>query len=95
MIREAKISLGNASFEGVGGAGTVKVTPFMVNELSLGGVLQRNIPSFAGAFPPSLENRFGFRIAGLVSHAFFRSFSVTFDPLAMQMYIEKRATPTP
>ncbi len=95
MIQEAKISLGNASFDGIGGAGTVKVTPFMVDELSLGGVLQRNVPSFAGAFPSSLEYRFGFRIAGLVSHSFFRPFSVTFDPLSMRMYVEARPAPNP
>jgi len=94
-IKEAGITLSSASFEGVGGGGPVKVTPFMVDELSIGAATQRNVASFAGAFPPSLEDRFGFRIAGLVSHAFFRPYSVTFDPLAMRMYLETRATPPP
>jgi predicted aspartyl protease len=93
MIKEAGITVGGASFEGVGGGGPVKVTPFTVDELSLGGATQRNVASFAGAFPPSLEDRFGFRIAGLISHAFFRPYAVTFDPVAMRVYLEPREPP--
>jgi predicted aspartyl protease len=66
-------------FSGVGGAGSVHVIPFRVDELRLGDVEQSGLMAFLGPFPASLERSFGPRIAGIVSHAFLRSYRVTFD----------------
>lgn len=78
-IEQAKIDLPSKSYEGIGGGGKVRVTPFVMPELSLGAARAKNVPSFFGAFPPSLEHKFGFRIGGLVSHGFLRKYAVTFD----------------
>jgi predicted aspartyl protease len=87
-LRAAAVDLASSqSFDGVGGGGTVKVTPFVLDRLSLGAARRQNIVSFFGAFPESLENGQGFRICGLVSHGFFRPFAVTFDFRAMHIYL--------
>jgi hypothetical protein len=46
------------------------------------------VPGFFEPFPPGLERGQGFRIGGLVSHGFFRSWRVTFDFVRMRMLIE-------
>lgn len=75
--------------EGVGGGGKVKVVPFVVDELSLGPVTERNIVGFSGAFPPSLEFSQGFRIGGIISHQFFRPYALTFDFMGMRLILRK------
>jgi len=82
-IQDAKVELPAASFEGVGGGGTVKVTPFTVKEFAIGDAKANDLMGFFGPFPEALENRFGFRIAGIVSHGFFRRFALTMDPESM------------
>lgn len=67
------------SFDGTGGGGKVKVTPFGVDSLMLGPALQRGVYAFYGAFPPSLEMAYGYRIAGLLSHGFLRHYRLTMD----------------
>src|SRR5262249_38937476 len=64
---------------GLGGGGPVSAKPFSVDELALGGAVAYHAQGVAGVFPSSLENKFGFRIGGLISHAFFRPYAVTFD----------------
>jgi hypothetical protein len=41
-----------------------------------------------GPFPASLERSQGFRIGGIVSHAFFRPWRVTFDFEAMRLSLD-------
>jgi predicted aspartyl protease len=64
---------------GVGAGGAIDVHPFPVESLTLGGARGQNLHGLAGAFPPALEWELGFRIAGLISHEFFRPYAVTFD----------------
>ncbi len=79
-IKAAGIDLtGLPSGEGIGGGGPVKVTPFTVERLSLGDAVQTNIRAFAGGLPPDAEYRHGFRVGGIISHAFFRPYALTFD----------------
>jgi hypothetical protein len=78
-----------ASFSGVGGGGAMKVIPFRVDELRLGSIEQSGLMAFLGPFPASLERGFGPRIAGIVSHAFLRSYRVTFDFDRMKMTLAK------
>lgn len=89
-IDEARIKLPDQSFQGMGGGGPITVTPFVLPKLSLGEATGTNIPSFFGAFPESLEHKLGFRIAGLVSHGFFRRYSVTLDFDTMTMHLDSR-----
>ena len=73
--------------EGIGGGGQLKATAFTVQELSLGGVEARQIQAYLGVFPPTLEYGEGFRIAGIVSHEFFRPYAVTFDFQGMRLFV--------
>ncbi len=90
-LKAAGIELSGKSFEGVGGGGTaVRVTPFTVEQLTLGDAKQSNIMSFYGALPPSMEYKWGFRVGGLISHAFFRPYALTFDFKRMQLYLKPK-----
>lgn len=64
-----------------------KMTPFVVSDLYLGAARQQNVSGLAGAFPPVLEYTYGFRIAGLISHRFFRPYAVTFDFTGMRIFL--------
>ena len=73
--------------EGVGGGGSMRITPVSVDKITMGHVGARNQVGIMGAFPPSMEYRFGFRIGGLVSHAFFRPYALTFDFTDMRYFL--------
>lgn len=91
IVEEAGIHLPEGSeVEGVGGGGTVKIVPFPVDALSLGDAREENLTGVFGAFPASLENKNGFRIAGIVSHQFFRDYAVTMDFSGMRLLLKRR-----
>ena len=69
----------------------MNLAPFTVSELFLGEARQQNVVGVAGAFPAGLEYAFGFRIAGLVAHQFFRAYAVTFDFTGMRLYLSGAA----
>jgi hypothetical protein len=73
---------------GVGGGGSVKFQMFGVDRFRLGDASANDLLGIYGAFPPTLESAFGYRIAGIISHAFFRPWRVTFDFDAMQLVLE-------
>lgn len=89
-LTEAGIKLmEDRATEGLGGGGKVKVIPFVVDELSLGEAREKNIVGlFTGAFP--LETAFGFRIGGLISHGFFRFYTLTLDFQGMRLFLIKK-----
>jgi hypothetical protein len=89
-LKEAGISLQESlSGEGIGGGGKVKVTPFVVQELALGEAKELNVQGlYTGPFP--LENAFGFRIGGLISHGFFRSYAFTLDFAGMRYFLTRK-----
>jgi hypothetical protein len=89
-FKESGIQLTQEGFEGIGGGGNVSVVPFVVQKLSLGEAVEKNITGFYGPFPPQLELREGFRIGGIISHQFFRSYSVTFDFEGMRLFLRKK-----
>ena len=90
-IKEAGVKLMTAQAgEGVGGGGKIKITPFVVDELTLGPAKESKIVGLVGAFPPSLETTFGFRIGGLISHSFFRHYAVTFDFTGMKLILQRK-----
>jgi predicted aspartyl protease len=89
-LKDAGINVQQGSeIEGIGGGGTLKAVEFKVPYLSLGGVEARDIQSYLGVFPPTLEYGEGFRIAGIVSHEFFRPYSLTFDFQGMRLFVTK------
>lgn len=77
--------------EGIGGGGLVKVMPFPIDRLSLGDARASGLMGFLGPFPPSLEWSEGFRIGGLISHGFFRGYTVTFDFDRMRLVLVPRS----
>jgi Aspartyl protease len=76
----------NAS-EGMSGGGKIRVAPFGLSRLSLGPVVSENLVGIAGAFPEKLEHALGVHVTGLVSHAFFRSYALTFDFQSMRLVL--------
>jgi len=64
------------------------LSPFVVDDLVLADAHQQKIHGLTGVFPPSLENQFGFRIGGLISHEFFKPYVVTFDFERMRIILE-------
>jgi predicted aspartyl protease len=92
ILAEAGIKLpAGPEAEGIGGGGAVKVTPFQLAELSLGAARETDIPSVYGAFPESLEWSNDFRIAGLISHQFFRPYALTLDFDRMKLTLRRGA----
>jgi len=92
-LLEAGIAVPDTSsgMTGLGGGGSVRAAPFHVRRLSLGGAEATDLLGIFGAFPPTLERAMGFRIGGIVSHAFLRAWSVTFDFDRMRMVLERAA----
>lgn len=87
-LKKAGIELSSPPVAGgVGGGGEVAVVPFLLERLSLGELVRYQMPGLFGPFPESLEHAEGFRIGGLVSHAFFRPYAVTFDFESMEIVV--------
>ncbi len=88
VIKEAGIKLEeNKATEGAGGGGTLKVVPYTVHQLSFGDIKEQNVPGlYDGPFP--WENMFGFHLAGMVGHDFFKPYAVTFDSQNMQIFLQ-------
>ena len=88
VIKEAGIKLEeNKASEGAGGGGTLKIVPYTVHQLSFGGIKEENVPGlYDGPFP--WENMFGFHLAGMVGHDFFKPYAVTFDFQNMQIFLQ-------
>ncbi|HSU53052.1 MAG TPA: aspartyl protease family protein, partial [Candidatus Dormibacteraeota bacterium] len=88
VIKEAGIKLQeNKATEGAGGGGTLKTVPYTVHQLSFGNIKEENVPGlYDGPFP--WEHMFGFHLAGMVGHDFFKPYAVTFDFQNMQIFLQ-------
>ncbi|HLN28400.1 MAG: aspartyl protease family protein [Methyloceanibacter sp.] len=88
VIKEAGIKLEeDKAYEGAGGGGKLKLVPYTVRQLSFGDVQESNVPGiYDGPFP--WENTFGFHLAGMVGHDFFKPYAVTFDFENMQIFLQ-------
>ncbi len=88
VIKEAGIKLEeNKAYEGAGGVGKLKIVPYTVHQLSFGDIKESNVPGlYDGPFP--WENMFGFHLAGMVGHDFFKPYAVTFDFKNMQIFLQ-------
>src|SRR6266403_987175 len=89
VIKEAGIKLEeNRAAEGAGAGGTLKIVPYTVHQISLGDVKEENVQGvYDGPFP--WENMFGFHLAGMVGHEFFKPYAVTFDFQNMQIFLQQ------
>jgi hypothetical protein len=88
VIKEAGIKLDESKASaGAGGGGALKVVPYTVHQLSFGDIKEDNVPGlYDGPFP--WENMFGFHLAGMVGHDFFKPYAVTFDFQNMQILLQ-------
>jgi hypothetical protein len=88
VIKQAGIKLEeDKASAGAGGGGTLKVVPYVVRRLSFGAVQEENVPGlYDGPFP--WENMFGFTLAGMVGHDFFKRYAVTFDFENMKIVLQ-------
>jgi predicted aspartyl protease len=88
-IKQAGIKLEeDKAYEGAGGAGKLKIVPYTVSQLSFGDVQEHNVPGlYDGPFP--WEHSFGFYLAGMVGHDFFKPYAVTFDFQKMQIFLQQ------
>jgi hypothetical protein len=88
VIKEAGIKLEeDKASEGAGAGGKLKIVPYTVRQLSFGGIQEDNVPGlYDGPFP--WEYTFGFHLAGMVGHDFFKPYAVTFDFKNMQIFLQ-------
>jgi len=88
VIKEAGIKLEeDIASAGAGAGGTLKTVPYVVRRLSFGPVQEENVPGlYDGPFP--WENLFGFHLAGMVGHDFFKRYAVTFDFENMKIVLQ-------
>ncbi len=89
VIKEAGIKLEeNKATEGAGGGGKLKIVPYVVHQLSFGDIKEENVRGlYDGPFP--WENMFGFHLAGMVGHDFFKPYAITFDFQNMQIFLQQ------
>jgi len=71
--------------EGVTIFGKIKEIPFAIEELTLGEAKERGLEGVTDGF--QVEDVFGFRIGGLISHQFFRSYALTLDFADMRLFL--------
>lgn len=60
---------------------------FTVNQLALGEAVEKNIGGLFGVFEGELA---GIRIAGLISHQFFRPYALTLDFTGMRLFLKRK-----
>jgi Aspartyl protease/Tetratricopeptide repeat len=89
VIKEAGVKLEeNRAAEGAGGGGTLKIVPYTVHQLSFGDIKEENVQGvYDGPFP--WQYMFGFHLAGMVGHEFFKPYAVTFDFQNMQISLQQ------
>jgi Aspartyl protease len=88
MLKNAGITLAyDKAATGAGGGGTLTTVPYVVHNLSFGKIQEINVPGlYDGPFP--WETLFGFYLAGMVGHDFFRPYALTFDFEHMQIRLK-------
>jgi len=89
VLEEAGVAIDfGKSAKGIGGAGQVKAVPILIDELTLGNKSVKNVRGTYIEPSPLHGSLFGFKIEGLISHTFLRTFAVTFDFEKMRIFLE-------
>jgi Aspartyl protease len=88
VIKQAGIKLEeDKASAGAGAGGRLKIVPYVVRRMSFGPVQEENVRGlYDGPFP--WENLFGFYLAGMVGHDFFKRYAVTFDFENMKIVLQ-------
>ena len=88
VIKEAGIKLEeDKASSGAGGGGKLRIVPYVVHRLSFGQLQEDKVPGlYDGPFP--WKNLFGFHLAGMVGHDFFKPHAVTFDFQNMKVFLQ-------
>jgi hypothetical protein len=89
VIKRAGIRLEeDKASTGAGGGGTLRIVPYVVHRLSFGEVKETNVAGlYDGPFP--WQSSFGFALAGMVGHDFFKPYAITFDFESMRIFLRK------
>jgi hypothetical protein len=89
VIKEAGIKLEeDKASVGAGGGGTLRIVPYVVRQLSFGQVQEADVPGlYDGPFP--WQTSFGFELAGMVGHDFFKPYAITFDFENMRIFLRR------
>jgi hypothetical protein len=78
---------------GAGGGGIVQGVDIVINQLTLGTganmVSAMQVPGIViKGGEPVLGNQLGFHVGGLISHLFFRPYTLTLDFTNMRLYVQ-------
>lgn len=68
----------------------MEVQHFSVKELSLGPLTEHDVAAAFGPFPQQMEQAFGFKIAAIISHEFFKYYIITIDFMHMRYFLRRR-----
>lgn len=88
-LRDAGIAVPALQAPPPGRIAQASTATFPISRLSLGELVENNVTGIYGSFPPALENGIGVHVGGIISHAFFHDYAVTFDFVQMQIGIRK------
>jgi Aspartyl protease/Tetratricopeptide repeat len=87
VIRQAGIKL-EEDKASTGAGGTLRIVPYVVHRLSFGEAKEDNVPGlYDGPFP--WQSSFGFQLAGMVGHDFFKPYAVTLDFENMRIFLRR------
>jgi hypothetical protein len=89
LVEKAGIKLSDEVMQGIGGGGALQIRSGTVNKIELGDSIERDVVGLFGGMPPDFGKRYGFDIAGIISHGFLRPYSVKFNFDAMTVTLEK------
>jgi len=73
----------------LGGGGHFNSYPMEIENICLGDVCVNKLHGVYGAFPVQIEKSFGFNVNGLISHEFFRNYSLTIDFVEMKYLLSE------
>ena len=89
-IKKCKLNVQkNNRSRGEGGGGSFDIYPFDVGTICLDTLCVRNVHGEFGVFPSQLEYGLGFKIDGMLSHEYFKGFSLTIDFKEMKYILGK------
>ncbi|MHB8055259.1 MAG: aspartyl protease family protein [Candidatus Aminicenantales bacterium] len=88
MIKEAEIEVSAETQTGIGGGGEVSIRNFVAREVTLGGARASEVKGVSGAMTTGMEYMLGVRLAGIISHDFFKPYKVTFDFAHMRLILQ-------
>ena len=84
-LKEARIELASPPGGGTSGGVVARTPPFVVEKLALGDAVEHNISGLQGNLSAIGE----IRIAGIISHQFFKPYALTLDFQGMRLLLQR------